>query len=562
MQVNAAPGNRPGRSCRPTFCNRVSRSPQGRSARRHPSRSCPGVPPHLPCSRTRATHIPCRRISAPGLTAARQLLPEPIQKKMESFFNTSFADVRVHVGNEAPSIGALAFTHRTDLYFAPGQYNPQSNHGQQLLGHELTHVLQQRAGRVRNPLGAGVAVVQDPALEAEAERMGLRAATSAVPIQARRAGNDRNLGTTSSQAVGLLPRTVAANGPILPKRPLAQVSVQRKVGPILPGTYPAAGKKFHGTNSFATLVPGGLSARLGGLAAIQCMPTLRQFKEGMMKYTQQGQDIFARSFFESKALDAEDSDVRKITKTQKIVESYFEYERKPSMTNLAKLYDSITFWEALSNTRPDKNDPLWAAKDFLRGIKSQIVEEIQKETEKQFGTEKDIELQVKATKVRMEQHQKWESVMPAFLKKVGVAPLYYAKHLKDYPERVKCLKQMYRFLKKGDRFNAEAAYRNIANVPGVQWIKPLLIAQFAERAGLRGLIGTKSHAIGGLTEEERAAITLYSSQAYIPMNAQLRGTLSEPDAPMSLADFDAFIETSGELSSRETMMELVVARAE
>ena len=117
-----------------------------------------------------------------------QPLPEPIQKKMESFFNTSFADVRVHVGHEAPSIGALAFTHGTDLYFAPGQYNPQSTQGQQLLGHELTHVLQQRAGRVRNPLGAGVAVVQDPALEAEAERMGLRAASAASPIQVKPAG--------------------------------------------------------------------------------------------------------------------------------------------------------------------------------------------------------------------------------------------------------------------------------------------------------------------------------------------------------------------------------------
>jgi hypothetical protein len=110
-------------------------------------------------------------------------LPEPIQKKMEAFFKTSFADVRVHVGQEAPSIGALAFTHGADLYFAPGQYNPQSSQGQQLLGHELTHVLQQRAGRVRNPLGSGVAVVQDPALEAEAEQMGLRAASHAVLVQ-------------------------------------------------------------------------------------------------------------------------------------------------------------------------------------------------------------------------------------------------------------------------------------------------------------------------------------------------------------------------------------------
>ncbi len=114
-----------------------------------------------------------------------QPLPEPIQKKMESFFNTSFADVRVHVGNEAGSIGALAFTHGTDLYFAPGQYNPQSTQGQQLLGHELTHVVQQRAGRVRNPLGAGVAVVQDPGLEAEAERMGQRAAAHPVTLQAK-----------------------------------------------------------------------------------------------------------------------------------------------------------------------------------------------------------------------------------------------------------------------------------------------------------------------------------------------------------------------------------------
>jgi hypothetical protein len=127
-----------------------------------------------------------------------QPLPEPIQKKMEAFFNTNFADVRVHVGHEAASIGALAFTHGTDLYFAPGQYNPQSTQGQQLIGHELTHVVQQRAGRVPNPLGAGVAVVQDPALEAEAERLGMRAALLQAPVQAKKAGSPQS----SGQAMG------------------------------------------------------------------------------------------------------------------------------------------------------------------------------------------------------------------------------------------------------------------------------------------------------------------------------------------------------------------------
>jgi Domain of unknown function (DUF4157) len=112
-----------------------------------------------------------------------QKLPEAVQQKMEAFFSTSFADVRIHVGPAAASIGALAFTHGTDLYFAPGQYNPQTTEGQQLLGHELTHVVQQRAGRVRNPLGTGVAVVQDPALEAEAERMGMRASLMPAQVQ-------------------------------------------------------------------------------------------------------------------------------------------------------------------------------------------------------------------------------------------------------------------------------------------------------------------------------------------------------------------------------------------
>jgi hypothetical protein len=105
-----------------------------------------------------------------------QPLPKPVLQKMESFFKTSFADVRVHVGPQASSIGALAFAHGSNLYFAPGQYNPGTPQGQQLLGHELTHVVQQRAGRVRNPFGSGVAVVQDRNMEAEADRMGLRAA--------------------------------------------------------------------------------------------------------------------------------------------------------------------------------------------------------------------------------------------------------------------------------------------------------------------------------------------------------------------------------------------------
>jgi len=76
--------------------------------------------------------------------------------------------------------GTKTYTWGTNIHFAPGQYNPHTIQGQKLLGHELWHVLQQKAGRVKNPFGGGVAVVQDHALEAEADRMGIKAALTPV----------------------------------------------------------------------------------------------------------------------------------------------------------------------------------------------------------------------------------------------------------------------------------------------------------------------------------------------------------------------------------------------
>ena len=111
-------------------------------------------------------------------------LPRDVRAKMESALGGDFSDVRVHIGHEATSLGAIAYTWGTNIHFAPGQYNPHTIQGQKLLGHELWHVLQQKSGRVRNPFGGGVAVVQDHALEAEADRMGVKAALT--PIMRKR----------------------------------------------------------------------------------------------------------------------------------------------------------------------------------------------------------------------------------------------------------------------------------------------------------------------------------------------------------------------------------------
>jgi len=113
-----------------------------------------------------------------------QPLPPTVLRKMERFFEADFSDVRIHVGGEATSIGAIAFALGSDIHFAPGFYEPHTQRGQELLGHELTHVVQQREGRVANPLGNGIAVVQDFELEAEADRMGKAVATGQAKMAA------------------------------------------------------------------------------------------------------------------------------------------------------------------------------------------------------------------------------------------------------------------------------------------------------------------------------------------------------------------------------------------
>lgn len=66
---------------------------------------------------------------------------------MASHLGYDFSPVRVHTDRQAHemnrNLNAEAFTHQQHVYFAPGQYQPESQTGRQLLAHELTHVVQQ-----------------------------------------------------------------------------------------------------------------------------------------------------------------------------------------------------------------------------------------------------------------------------------------------------------------------------------------------------------------------------------------------------------------------------------
>lgn len=105
-------------------------------------------------------------------------IPDDVKQRMEDSFNTDFSGVRVHPdSSSAPEVGALAYTQGTDIHFAPGQFKPDTSAGQQLLGHELAHVVQQAEGRVQPTTEIGGMPVNDnEALEHEADILGAKAA--------------------------------------------------------------------------------------------------------------------------------------------------------------------------------------------------------------------------------------------------------------------------------------------------------------------------------------------------------------------------------------------------
>jgi len=77
---------------------------------------------------------------------------------MERRFGHDFGRVRVHsdarAAEAADALNAVAYTGNGDIAFGPGQYEPASTEGRRLLAHELTHVVQQRAGvRLKDGVG-------------------------------------------------------------------------------------------------------------------------------------------------------------------------------------------------------------------------------------------------------------------------------------------------------------------------------------------------------------------------------------------------------------------------
>jgi Domain of unknown function (DUF4157) len=93
------------------------------------------------------------------------------QAAMEPSLGGDFSEVRLHTGEEAAgladSMDARAVTRGKDIYFATGEYDPESAAGREVLAHELTHVAQQDR---RAPSGG-------PGIESEATTAACSAVT-------------------------------------------------------------------------------------------------------------------------------------------------------------------------------------------------------------------------------------------------------------------------------------------------------------------------------------------------------------------------------------------------
>jgi|GEM_PF-3574113 len=122
--------------------------------------------------------VQMKPISEPDRVAPVAGSEASIRGALEKKSSVSLDDVSVHYNSPKPAeIGALAYARGTDVFMGPGQ--------EKYLGHELTHVVQQKQGLVRSTGSVGgMPVNESPALEAAADHMQVSAApmAAAAPV--------------------------------------------------------------------------------------------------------------------------------------------------------------------------------------------------------------------------------------------------------------------------------------------------------------------------------------------------------------------------------------------
>ena len=99
-------------------------------------------------------------------------LPAPTRSCLESLFECDLSDIRIYEGALKMPVPCRAVTFGDSIYIQKGHFDPTRSRGLELLAHEITHVLQQRAGRLPVQENGASNFIVDPVLEAEAALIG------------------------------------------------------------------------------------------------------------------------------------------------------------------------------------------------------------------------------------------------------------------------------------------------------------------------------------------------------------------------------------------------------
>ncbi|MFV2012297.1 MULTISPECIES: DUF4157 domain-containing protein [unclassified Micromonospora] len=114
-------------------------------------------------------------------------VPGGVRERMERVSGADFSGVRVHVGAESDrlndSLGSRAFTVGADVFVRRSEYRPGSARGDALLGHELTHTVQQGAA---GPCATGATPTAGPAVAQR--KFGFELELHHVPLFSRQGG--------------------------------------------------------------------------------------------------------------------------------------------------------------------------------------------------------------------------------------------------------------------------------------------------------------------------------------------------------------------------------------
>lgn len=124
-----------------------------------------------------------------------QPLDKGLQRSMGHAFGADFSGVRVHSDAQSDqlnrSIQARAFTTGQDVFFRQGAYQPGSRGGQELIAHELTHVVQQNGEVMNRPTmqrKEGAKVKNEELLEREVNATGAKTNENTMRLRNQKVG--------------------------------------------------------------------------------------------------------------------------------------------------------------------------------------------------------------------------------------------------------------------------------------------------------------------------------------------------------------------------------------